>query len=231
MAVATQSCGLMMRLTNDPRRRSLKRGFAVALLMSGVLFCATGPVAGQTVSETVGQFFPESLAEPNSDAGEPVVRHQCLQVLTTDPSGSPETIFATYTNGYRAVVRVLRKSAGGFQVVAEPSGLHLWGLHCSIELADLGPVQQRVVHLSFEGAANTVNWLFAWNGQDLSNLTPLADTDFGSPESQLRNADLVDLDGDGTLDIVSQAHSAGGDPAPPTKVFRWSSGQYVADQR
>lgn len=202
----------------------------VSLLTFGVLFCAsTSAVAQTAVSETVAQFFPQSLIDLNNRIDEPLNRHQCFQVLATDRTGAPEATFATYTNGYRAVVRVLRKGASGFQVAAEPSGLHLWGLDCTIALVDLAPERRRVIHLSFQGGANTVDWLFAWKGQDLSNLTPLVNTEFGGQDSQLVDADFVDLDRDGTLEIVSRTESAKGVPAP--KIFRWSSGRYVLTSR
>ena len=205
---------------------------AVSLLTIGVLFCAsTSAVAQTAVSETVAQFFPQSLIDLNNRIDEPLNRHQCFQVIASDRTGAPEAIFAAYTNGYRAVVRVLRKSASGFQVIAEPSGLHLWGLDCAIALVDLAPDRRRVIRLSFQGEANTVDWLFAWNGQDLSNLTPLVNTEFGVPDSQLHDAEFVDLDRDGTLEIVIRAESANGVPARPAKIFRWSSGRYVLTRR
>ena len=206
---------------------TIHRRLIVPLAFLAFLY-VPGPAIGQTTSETVAQYFPQSLIDLNASLDEPLDRHQCFQVLATDPSGSAQTIVATYTNGYRAVVRVLQRSGDGFQIAAEPSGLHLWGLDCSIELANL-TAQQRIVHLTFHGAANTVDWVFVWTGQELSNLTPLVNTDFGNPDSQFRNAELIDLDGDGALDVTSRINASGDEPTSPTKVFRWTSGGFVPD--
>lgn len=219
-----------MKLANNVRVCPAKRAAAISLLTFGVLFCAsTSAVAQTAVSETVAQFFPQSLIDLNNRIDEPLKRHQCFQVIATDRTGAPEAIFATYTDGYRAVARVLTKGASGFQVAAEPSGLLLWGLDCAIALVDLAPDRRRVIHLSFQGGVHTVDWLFAWNGRDLSNYTPLVDTDLGGSDSQLIDADFVDLDRDGTLELVSRTESAKGVPAP--KIFRWSSGRYVLASR
>ena len=207
---------------------SIHRRFTAPLAFLA-LFYVPGAAIAQTPAETVAAFFPQSLIDLNASLDEPLNRHQCYQVLATDPSGSAATLVAAYTDGYSAVVRVLQRSGDSFHVAAEPSDLHLWGLDCSIQIVSL-PGHPQVVHLTFHGRANTVDWLLAWTGRELSNLTPLVNTDFGVPDSQLGNTALIDLDGDGVLDIASHGDASGNAPASATEVFRWSSGEFVADQ-
>ena len=207
----------------SPCRSALRH---ISLFVLAVASCAT-PVAGQTTDETVAQFFPQALVDLNNEIQTPLVRRQCFEVLAVDAAGSAETIFAAYTDRYLATVRVLRKRAGGFEVVAEPEGLELWAADCKVSLVDIDRNGQKEVHLSLFGAANTVDWLFSWDGLTLQNLTPNTDTGFGSLSSRLNNVDFVDIDGDGVLELSSLTLGGGSDSIPARKVFRWLSGQYV----
>jgi hypothetical protein len=152
-------------------------------------------------------------------------------VLDSDASGAPRTIFAAYTDHFAAVIRVLRAGTAGFEVAAEPAQFDLYGSECEVTIRDLNADGQPDVHLTFLGSGNSVDWLFSWDGQDLRNLAPTRATERGTLLSELRNAELLDLNGDGIPEVSSSINVPEGGSPTPTRLYRWSAGQYESDQQ
>jgi hypothetical protein len=72
----------------------------------------------------------------------------------------------------------------------------------------------------------TSDWVYAWRDGALADLSPL--TADGIPIAVF-NSDLVDLDGDGLLELRSRPPRPNASaPALPITVFRLSAGTYVA---
>ena len=199
-------------------------------LLAGVSLLAARTAAQQSaVASIVERFYPPSLVASADGGG----REQCFAVYEADASGAPRTIVAAYTNHVDAVIRVLRANAGSFDVIAEPQGLDLTGVWCSIQQEDIDGDGRREIRIDFSVNRSTASWLFRWDGQRLVNLTPTTTGVSGDRATQFIDGDLLDADGDGVKEIyVRPAYS--GDPAepvPPAMLYRLRGDQYVEDMR
>lgn len=77
----------------------------------------------------------------------------------------------------------------------------------------------------------TSDWIFGWDGHQILNLTPV-ETDFiGLLQTTLLNAALMDVNGDGVLEIVSGDYSRDDEPPLPRRVHRLSGRTYVPDRQ
>jgi hypothetical protein len=187
------------------------------------------PVFAQqpSVSSIVEQFYPSSLTLFPDEIGP---RQQCFAVYAADASGAPQTIVAAYTNSTEAVIRVLRRGDTGFAVVAEPQAdLDLSGSQCDVVLEDVDADGRNEIRVDFSVNRDTVSWLFRWDGQSLRNLTPTGASITGYQMSRFVNADLVDVDHDGTKEIyVRPEHPRFSDgPVLPALLYRLSGDRYI----
>ena len=207
--------------------------FTTFLLCTGIVGLVVRPTSGQeqSVASIVEQFYPASLDLPAGIGS----RQQCFAVYDTGASGAPQTIVAAYTNGTEARIRLLRASAGTFDVVAEPSAdLDLSGAWCDVSLDDVDADARREIRVDFSVNRDTVSWLFRWNGQQLWNLTPTTSTAIGGYQrSSFVNGELVDADNDGTKEIyVQPAYPRFPDePVLPAVLYKLSGDRYVDDMR
>ncbi len=177
----------------------------------------------------VDRFFPQSLVDGGSEAGS-FLQNQCFAVLDSEPSGSPRTIVAAYTDGTNGIVRVLRNGGTGFTVVAEPTGFAFLGFGCSISLLDLDNDGVKEATVSFTAQSGSSDWVFRWNGQGLDNLTPVTPAEYdGRLTSDLFRAQFVDLDNDGLMEIRVVSPYAPEAPARPEVVYRWRGNRFVED--
>lgn len=185
----------------------------------------------QSISDTVAQFYPQSLIDLGQELDIPMNREQCFGVLESDASGAPRTVLAAYTDHLIAVVRVLRNGGSGFAVVAEPAGFEFDGSVCTVSVTNVNNDGKPDALLTFSGGANSVNWIFSWDGQSLTNLSPTADSGLGTLLSEFRNAELLDLDNDGILEVSSWTVRAPSEPVLPNEIYRWVSDHYELDQQ
>jgi hypothetical protein len=183
----------------------------------------------QTLEDTVAQFYPQSLIDLAHD--DPLTREQCFGILESDAGGAPRTVLAAYTNHVVAAVRVLRNSGAGFAVFAEPAGFDFDGSVCSVTVTNLNNDGKPDVLLTFSGGANSVDWVFSWDGESLTNLSPLTDSGLGTLLSELRNAELLDLNNDGIQEISSWTQRPAAEEVLPTHIYKWVSDHYELDQQ
>jgi len=205
-----------------------------------VTACAAGSLLGTithaqapNTAVIVEQFYPQTLTDLAVDSGEPDTREQCFSVWDTDGHGAPRTIIAAYTNRTTAAIRVLRAEGDGFIVAAEPQGLALFGFMCDVSLIDLDADGRNEVRVDFSARADTVSWLFTWDGQQLVNLAPTSLTPAtGRQASNLVRASLVDVNNDGVKEIhVASEPSPGGTPSDADLIYRLQDGRFVEDMR
>lgn len=203
----------------------------LAFLILLFLACAVD-AQDESAAAIVGRFYPEQLVDLSARSATPLDRRQCFAVYDTMPNGAPATIIAAYTNGVTGAIRVLRAiSSGTFQVVAEPAGLDFYGHRCEVELLDIDRDGRRDVHISFSSNMEGVHWLFQWDGQQLTNLTPVTAGKVGDGfGSDFANGDFIDVDLDGHLEFVMRSVvplEQGGVAPGPDLVFRMSGGRFV----
>ena len=196
-----------------------------------LLSVALGPTATLAAQEprelaaVVATFYPTSLdADVAAIAtGNATLRHQCWVVLRADADGSPLIVLAAYTNSQAGSVRVLAKGAAGFAPADEASGAAIAGSSCRAEGIDIDRDGMLEAVVRFGTRAGTTDWVYAWRDGALADLSPL--TSEGVPIAVF-NAELLDLDGDGVLELLSRP-AAPSTSVQPAAVFRLSAGSYV----
>ena len=179
------------------------------------------------IASIVAQFYPSSLdADVAAIAtGNATVRHQCWVVLKADAGGGPQIVLAAYTNSQSGAVRVLARGAAGFAVADEAAGAPIAGSSCRAEAVDIDADGMLEAVVKFGTRAGTNDWVYGWRDGTLADLSPL--TLDGVPIAVF-NSDLVDLDGDGRLELRSRPPRPDASaPALPIRVFRLSAGTYV----
>src|ERR671922_70735 len=136
----------------------------------GDTFCQEAP----DLSAVVAQFYPQSLDAKlvEIDAQDTRARNHCYAVLEFDGQGGPQTVVAAYANVYFGAVRVLRKGGNGFEVATDSIDDSLAGRACEAEAIDVDNDGTREAHVSFELGRNRADWIYAWRGGALINLTP-----------------------------------------------------------
>lgn len=177
----------------------------------------------------VSEFHPQALDVLSVESRGEIKRGQCFAVLDQDSSG-PRTILAAYTNLTTARVRVLTRSGSGFSVAAEPLEEHFAGWTCEVHPVNLDDAARKGAHVKLYGNRGSSDWVFAWDGSNLANVTPLETGPLGLIRSQLMNAEAVDVNGDGVSEIYSFSQPPDSGPGIPARIFRLVGGTYVLDR-
>jgi hypothetical protein len=216
----------------DMVARALRLATAVVLTVSLAVEYSPRPYAQTSdLNEVVASFYPTFLETLALETGSPIVREQCHAVLQTNASGAPTVIVAGYTNLIAGAVRVLVAEGSGFRVAAEPDGDLLAGGMCSVQRVDVNHDAAPEAHVKFLSNNASVDWIYAWDGQALTNLTPVtSDPISGGAESILFNGSLVDTNGDGVLEAYSSDISVRDVPRVAGQVFHLSGGRYVFEK-
>jgi hypothetical protein len=203
---------------------------AIASLTIVMLFFASGHMPGAqtlTTQQIVDQFYPARLSPEDGQ------RFACYQVYATLPSGDPSTIVAAYTDGFKAVVRVLRNDGGTFSVAADSDpAWQMGGADCDLDLVDVDGDSQKEIFATFYAMRGAEHWIMKWDGATLRNMTATRTTRSGIA-SDMSDASLVDIYHDGTLQVFVADGMYQGDGEPrtdPDQVYRLSNGQYVFDK-
>lgn len=190
----------------------------------------------------VQQFFPQSLIdEAQSDAaagGPPPFFAHTFALFDFYRTGASDFIVAAYTNGFSAAVRVLRKVAGGASLVAAPVLPLMAGIYPRVSSVDIDGdgIPEAVVSLTSAKGASA-DWIFKWSGTTLILIGPTVTDANGDTSTLLRDADFIDLNGDGTLEIISAPQTAPSMPgdtevkAPLIDVFQLSGTTYSLFER
>jgi hypothetical protein len=196
---------------------------SLLLVAAGVVTVVTAQT--NDLASVVADFYPASLDADVAAiaAGQANVRHQCWVVLQADTSGRPVMVLAAYTNSQSGAVRVLARGASGFAVADEASGAAIAGSSCRADAVDVDGDGSPEAVVRFGTRGDTSDWVYAWRDGALADLTPL--TPEGVPIAVF-NGELIDLDGDGVLELRSRPVPSPSAKAPVT-VFRLSAGSYV----
>jgi hypothetical protein len=206
-----------------------RRSRAWSLAWLPLLLSPAGAGA-QTDSQVVETFFPQRLIDESRrdyQRGGPLpFRTSAFVVADLDNDGSP-FIVAAYTNGFSGVVRVLERVDGTARLVHEPDLPALGGVFPSLRLLDFDHDGRAEVVVSCTSARGpTADWVFRWDGSRLALLGPTTRDALGVADTPLSNADFVDIDGDGILEVLNPT---GADSGPGAwEVYRLEERTYVA---
>lgn len=196
----------------------------IAVLLSGAPFSSW---QGTSTADIVAGNYPDWLRQASGVAESELVKHQCAAVFDAYPNGQPSTIMAAYTDGSAAALRVLRVSAGGVALLDEPRDLDLLGSRCALELIDVDGDGRHEVHLRLFTNMSTAHWLLEWDGERLTNLTPVKPAPAtGAPRTLLFNGEFIDLDLDGRMEFYGGAPTRIPEGAlpPPARIWRLAGG-------
>jgi hypothetical protein len=155
--------------------------------------------------ELVRQFYPERLrvaARKLKAEGLGTAELHAFARARLEGPGSAEYIVAVYTNYHGGAIRVLRKEQDGATLVHEPDLPQLGGIYPQLELRDLDGDDRPEVIAIFEGSRAETTWVFRWNGSTLELLGP-SDAHEGVVSTGLGTVFILDLDGDGTSELVN----------------------------
>lgn len=213
--------------------------FRLPLQMALILaICAyVQPEARQQVDlpAIVASFHPIALDSLSMQANGKVLRQNCYAVLASDASG-PSVVVAAYSNTTSSAVLLLTRSASGFQVsAAADESDEFFGGSCEATAVDVDADGRREVLLKFFANRGSNDWMFGWSDDRLINMTPVHSGSHGEHESELRNAEVIDANGDGVSELYSfsmppmTAGQITGQPAP-SRIYRLQNGTFVLDR-
>jgi hypothetical protein len=175
--------------------------------------CAVG-AAAQTDSQVVASVFPQRLIDESQrdyQAGGPLPFQTFSYVAADLDHDGSNYLVAAYSNGFSGAVRVLRRANGTARVVAEPDLPLLGGIFPEIRLVDIEGDDRPEVAVSYSSARGpAADWLFRWDGAKLTVFGPTTRDESGDIDTELANADFVDVNGDGILEIVNPTESDSG---------------------
>lgn len=211
------------------RGKDVKRWYRQFAFVCSILHlvCLSAGAQGD-LGTTVAQFYPQSLMDLAAEVGRDLHREQCFAVLENDATGNAKTVVAAYTNLTIGEVLVLGKTSNGFAVVASASAADFHtGWQCEIEAVDVNHDGRKDAHIGFLARNSSMDWIYVWDGQQLVNLTPVTPEPLsGVLKTDLINADLVDLDGDGLLEVYSFSVPPREGLGRPSRLYRLVDGRY-----
>jgi hypothetical protein len=206
-------------------------------IFAASLIVACGANGQSTADEDlVKQFFPERLTTQSASiearGGPKPVQHWTYRLADLDGSGKTDFLAAAYTNGFSGAVRIIRKTASGGTLVADPQ-LDIHGVQPDLELEDLdGDLRPEIIASFSSPNGGTAKWVFKWTGATLTFLGPSIVVR-GKEQTALGNAAFEDLDGDGISEILDppatgEMSEDGSKTAPDTAtVYSLRNGKYV----
>ena len=203
----------------------------VAVVVALCAIATTDAVAQEAALQgRVDALYPIERLAP-SDASE---RSSCFEVLERDPAGRPHVVVAVYVDGIAGAVRVLRRSlSDALDVVQDsPNRWALPGNSCVIRLRDVDFDDQPEVFVYFQGRRASTGWIFRWDGDALTNLTPTEADDVGE-RSVLLSPAIYDLAHQGPLQVIASREIVNVAPGLPVRlpafVYRLGPSGYEVD--
>ena len=181
---------------------------ATVILLMGVGLPQNSSVL--TTEEVVEQFFPERFTDA---PGEPTSFKTSTFVVADLNGDGSSFIVAVYSNGIAGVVRVLGKNNGTFTLVDEPNLQALGGDFPQVQLQDIDNDERPEIIVSLSSARGpTGDWVFKWDGAKLDLISPTTVSFLGVIFTKLSDSSLLDIDGDGLIEIINPTSSGPGDP-------------------
>jgi hypothetical protein len=205
----------------------------VACLLLAIVSLAKAQQTGD--ANLVDQYFPQRLIDESvndfNTGGPPPFQTSNFVAADLDGAGTAQYLVAAYTNGFSAVVRVIKKQGATASVVAEPSLPLMGGVDSFVALLDLdGDGRPEVVVTLTSASGFGGDWIFKWDGRNLNSIGPSEVGADGNVATLLGDAVFVDLSGKGLLDIVNPPEPIGRladtPSSDPFTVFALSGGTY-----
>jgi hypothetical protein len=173
--------------------------FRTVTLMLLLVAAATGRAATPTDREVVLSMFPERLiAESAADQQLGDAPRRRLIDFAALPGG---VLAAVYSDGYAGVIRLIKRTADGPVVLASKEGEALGGPSPSIELLDVDGDAQPEIVVSFADQARQLTRGYFIFRSDAA-LTSLGPSSPDSTDTCLADAEFLDVDGDGVLEVI-----------------------------
>lgn len=169
-----------------------------------ITFClpasrAASPAQMSNDENIVATAFPPDLATPGG------LRLYIYERADLDGVGSKDYVVAVYSNGFQGAVRVLRLAGG----VIDETHYRLMSGHVPLlRLIDVDGDGKPEIIAGFATMGAEATWPFRWSEGRLSLIGPSV-VAFGDVRPLLMHVSLLDIDGDGKLEMV---HWVPGEP-------------------
>lgn len=197
----------------------------LAVLVVSLTICAHAGVAQPTSDDSiVARFFPSVIDDLSRRLGEdPATARTCHFVRADlDGSGNAQYIVAAYGNHAKNVVRVIATVDTPRAVSDTANFAQIDGSECRPSVVDLDGDGRPEVRVDCSLARGDVTWLFKWDSGVLRNIGPVSTVD-GFMQSHLFEPELLDIDGDGKVEIIPTGTTTTGDEIP---IFGFRNGKY-----
>lgn len=187
--------------------------------IAAFLFVATAlagrAFAGDDCTPTIMANFPRDLAQNSG--------HLCTSIaVRLEGSERPAYTVAAFGDGTAAAVRVFDSET---QVVGAATDAEAYGVTPLLTEVDVDGDGRPDVLLQMRAAQGHLrSWLLRWNGQTLSNVTPVD----AQGDTLIGDAEFFDLDGDGKLELVEGTRDGGADVYHLTDHGTYASPHRVA---
>lgn len=216
-----------------PPAPPLRLTLVLLLLLSATI--ATAQSSDQSIVDA--NYPAELIADFAKFATPQMTLDQSGNFVAGDLDGTGQTnyLVAGYTNGRKGAVRVIRKSGNNATVVAAPDFPGMGGHFIAVELIDLDADRRPEVIVQCSGMRAATHWIFKWSAGQLNVFGP-SETVNGVIAPTTVNADYVDLDGDGVLEVVgyptlSPRREDGTLESPgPVEVFSVKNGTFTKSE-
>lgn len=161
---------------------------------------ATAARVDQDAEGMARQFFPEPLAAESR--AEESAGYEPRRFVGATNMGD-RWIAAAYSNGYSGSISVIDRTADSPRVIANSTLPTIAGTAPDVELADLDADGAPEILASFADQYGTrTYWIFGWNGETLKLLSTTEGDSVTGVYSDITNPAFVDIDGDGTIEII-----------------------------
>jgi hypothetical protein len=217
------------------RRQLVVLGMALMLGGSPVRSGAQGQQQGDEV--LVQQHFPQWLIDEStadvSHGGPRPFRAFAYTAADLNGSGQSDFVVAAYSNGFSGAVVVLSGHGAAAVEIANPQFPQMSGSAPAVKAIDMNHDGRQEIVVSLTSARGvSADWVLQWDGTTLCSIGPTALDTNGNEDTVLNDADFIDFDGDGTLDIVnSMEFDAVDATAVDTfQVFKLLNGRFEAER-
>jgi hypothetical protein len=197
------------------------------------------------VMEAIEAAFPEELKNPNGpqlvEMTSPNDHSTCAAVFSRDESNEPTLVAAAFTEEL-VELAMLSYSSGEAKIISSvpDTQFGLEGGACGLTILNLADPENansplvKTIDVTFHDGPD---WLFTWDGKKLKNITALRVDKIGgkeTPESTMHNANVVDIDHVGAMQIVGNNGDAekflrndGINSSGTYTLFRYNGSEYV----
>jgi hypothetical protein len=178
-------------------------------------------------ADIIAAFYPPELSTVGGLPVPPAERQAVAVSGSLDPSG-PTMLVIAYGNGARGALRVVAPQAPP-ALVASVAPLAMCGTHIDMSLRDLdGDGKPEMIVTMRQARGLPVTWIYRWTGVGLRLIGPTDPDDANA--SDLGDVTLLDIDGDGTVDLIDHQGGRGVETedgvtvTSQERVLTWSGG-------